>query len=47
MYAHKDIINKVIDYIENNLESEIDLEMIAQHVGYSKFHLNRIFTEGT
>ena len=47
MKSNKVIIRKVIDYIENNLEKEIDLEKIAENVGYSKFHLNRIFFEET
>lgn len=47
MNTHKEIVKKVIDYIEDNLENEIDLEKIAESIGYSKFHLNRIFTEET
>lgn len=45
MNKRKEITEKVIDYIEENLEKEIDLETIAENIGYSKFHLNRIFTE--
>ena len=47
MKNQKDVVNKVIDYIEKNLEKKIDLDTIAKNVGYSKFHLNRIFTENT
>lgn len=47
MKFKKEIIKKVIDYIENNLEQEIDLDNIAETIGYSKFHLNRMFTEET
>ena len=47
MKTQKDIVKKVIDYIENNLEQEIDLEKIAKDAGYSKFHLNRIFADQT
>lgn len=47
MKFKKEIIKKVIDYIENNLEQEIDLDNIAKTIGYSKFHLNRMFTEET
>ena len=47
MKFKKEIIKKVIDYIENNLEQEIDLDKIAETIGYSKFHLNRMFTEET
>lgn len=47
MKKQEDVTKKVIDYIETNLEEEIDLNHIAKNVGYSKFHLNRIFTEYT
>ena len=47
MKMQKEIVKKVIEYIEDNLETEIDLERIAKNAGYSKFHLNRIFTEET
>jgi transcriptional regulator GlxA family with amidase domain len=39
------VIQEVINYMEDNLESDLDLNQISKHVGYSKFHLNRIFTE--
>lgn len=47
MTDKKDIVQKVITYIETNLEKEIDLDHIAKNIGYSKFHLNRIFTAYT
>ena len=47
MKNQKGIVAKVVDYIEKNLEEEIGLDAIAQNIGYSKFHLNRIFTEHT
>lgn len=47
MKDQRDIVAKVVDYIEKNLEEKIDLYTIAQNIGYSKFHLNRIFTEST
>ncbi len=47
MKFKKEVVKKVIDYIENNLEQEIDLDKIAEIIGYSKFHLNRMFTEET
>lgn len=40
----KIVAQKVIDYIEEHLNEEIDLKTIAKNVGYSKFHLNRLFT---
>ena len=47
MKNQKDIVEKVVYYIEQNLEKEINLDRISKHIGYSKFHLNRIFTEYT
>lgn len=47
MKKQKDVVKKVIDYIEANLEEELDLDRIAKNIGYSKFYLNRIFTECT
>ena len=31
-------IEKVIDYIENNLSNKLDLEKISEAVHYSKYH---------
>lgn len=36
-------IISVIEYIENNLTEKMDLSMIAKAVGYSKYHLHRMF----
>lgn len=47
MKDKKEVIKKVIDYIEKNLEKEINLNKISKNIGYSKFYLNRIFTECT
>ena len=47
MKGQKEVVKKVIDYIEKNLEKEINLDNISKNVGYSKFYLNRIFTEYT
>ncbi len=47
MKDQKEVVKKVIDYIERNLEKEINLDNISKNIGYSKFHLNRIFTEHT
>lgn len=41
MKDQKEVVGKVIDYIEKNLEKEINLDNI------SKFYLNRVFTEQT
>ena len=47
MKDQKEVVKKVIDYIEKNLEKEINLDNISKNIGYSKFYLNRIFTEHT
>lgn len=47
MKDQKEIVNKVIEYIERNLDQEISLDKISKNIGYSKFYLNRIFTEYT
>lgn len=47
MKEQKEIVKKVIDYIEQNIEKEINLDHISKSIGYSKFHLNRIFAEQT
>ena len=33
-------IKKVVDYIEENLNDELNLDKIAEKAGYSKFHLH-------
>lgn len=47
MTDQKQVIKKVIDYIEAHTEEEIRLDRIAKEAGYSKFHLNRMFSEET
>lgn len=47
MNTQRDIVRQVIDYIESNLEGDLDLEKIAASAGYSRFHLNRIFAGET
>lgn len=47
MRDQKDVVRKVIDYIERNLEKELNLDNISKNIGYSKFYLNRIFTAHT
>lgn len=38
-------IEKVIDYIENNLNNKLNLEEISEAVHYSKYHLHRLFSD--
>lgn len=43
----KEIVKKVLNYIEDNIEKEINVDKIAENAGYSKFYLHRIFSECT
>ena len=36
-------INKVIDYIQENLSSDLSLDQLAEVANFSKFHFLRIF----
>lgn len=47
MKDQTDVVKQVIDYMEQNLENDINLDTIAKYIGYSKYYLNRIFTEQT
>lgn len=38
-------IAMAIDYIETNLTKKIDLDMVANAIHYSKYHLHRMFSE--
>lgn len=42
---YKEHIQKAIDFIEENLKSEIDLDAAAKASGYSPYHFLRIFKE--
>lgn len=47
MKANVDVISKVIEFIEEHLtdEDDLDLEKIADIANYSKFHLHRMFSQ--
>ncbi len=36
-------VNRAIDYIINNLQGDLDVEIIAKHCNFAKFHFGRIF----
>ena len=38
-------IEKVIDFIESNLNEKLDLKTVANAVHYSKYHIHRMFTD--
>ncbi len=40
-------INRVIDYINKNLDEELSLDKLAEVASFSKFHFHRIFTAFT
>ncbi len=41
--SYSPIIQKTIKYIENNLQEDLTLEIIARFAGFSKYHYHRIF----
>lgn len=47
MKEQKQTILMLVNYIENHLQDDLDLDRIAEVSGYSKFHLNRMFAEMT
>lgn len=47
MKDSKDIVEKVIDFMEKNIQKKLNLDKISKNIGYSKFYLNHIFTEYT
>lgn len=40
---YKRNVNLILDYIDQNIDKKISLEMIANHVGLSEIHASRIF----
>jgi len=43
--ARLEKIAMAIDYFEANLTKKVDLDMVANAVHYSKYHLHRMFSE--
>ena len=41
---YKDRINKIIDYISENLDQDLKLENLAKQAYISPFHFHRIFS---
>ncbi len=41
---NKTYVQKIIDYIEDNIENNITIKDVSDHIGYSQFYLNRIFS---
>ena len=40
-------IHSILDWIEENLESTLSLEIVSRRSGYSKWHLQRMFKKVT
>ena len=40
-------IHDLLEWIDNNLDSRLDIETVSKRAGYSKWHLQRIFKEHT
>lgn len=47
MEQQKETVQKVLNYMEENIEKEMSIDKISRYAGYSKFYLNRIFSECT
>lgn len=41
----KSVINKILFYIEENLNEDLNLDKIANEFNYSKFYIERVFTK--
>lgn len=39
----KEYVQEVIDYVEANIHESITTDILADHIGYSKFYLHRLF----
>ena len=40
-------MHDLLDWIDNNLDSRLDIESVARRSGYSKWHLQRMFKKET
>ena len=38
------LLNKIVDYIEDNLTSDIDLKLLAKELGLNTFIMERVFS---
>lgn len=43
VFAYYHSLNKVFEYIENNISSDLGLSVLSKIAGYSEFHFHRIF----
>ena len=42
---YKESLQKVLDYIEENLYEDLNLDNMSSIAGYSKYHFLRVFKE--
>lgn len=40
----KQYLQKAIHYVDEHIDAPLNLDMIAKHVGFSKFYLNHMFS---
>ena len=43
----ENVVNELVHWIEDNLEGDLSLDNISKRVGYSKWHLQRVFKKST
>lgn len=46
-HAYWDVLDRVIDYVDRNYMTAIDLDTVSAHVGFSKFYFTRLFKQYT
>lgn len=47
MLLLRDVLNVIIDIIEDNLYTDMDLDELSKKVGYSRYHMCKIFRSNT
>ena len=45
--ANLPILSEVINFIEENLQNNLTVQMMADQAGYSLYHFCRVFSKGT
>lgn len=45
MSTNNEVVSKIINYIDSHLDEDLNLDHISYQVGYSKYHLSRVFTK--
>ncbi len=42
---HQTLLNDILFYIEENFDKDLQLETVAQHFSYSKYHFSKLFNQ--